>query len=80
MASIDFDIDDIMYSLAGYEKQELADELYDDGYVPKQLKGTLADDEDIDDWDEQVRKLRGNKWRLTKEDEAAILRITNKLV
>jgi len=37
MASIDIDIDDILYSLAGYEKQELADQLYDDGYCPKQV-------------------------------------------
>lgn len=80
MASIDIEIDDIMYSLSSYEKQELADELYDNGYLPKQLKGTLADDEDTDDWDEQVKKLRGNKWRLSKEDEETILKITNKIV
>jgi len=39
MASIDIDIDDILYSLAGYEKQELADQLYDDnGDYPKKMK------------------------------------------
>ena len=80
MASIDIDVDDIIYGLDRFEKQELADELYDDGYVPKQLKGTLADDEDSDEWDEQVRKLKGNKWRLSKEDEETILRITNKII
>lgn len=80
MASIDIDIDDILYSLSSYEMQELADELYDDGYIPKQLKGNLADDKDTDDWDAQVRKLRGNRWRLTKEDEETILKITNKLI
>jgi len=66
MASIDIDIDDILYSLAGYEKQELADQLYDDGYCPKQVGN--------------VRKLLGNKWRLSKEDEETILRIANKIV
>ena len=80
MASIDIEIDDIMYSLSSYEKQELMDELYDNGYLPKQLKGTFADDEATDDWDEQVKKLRGNKWRLSKEDEETILKITNKIV
>ena len=81
MASIDIDIDDILYSLMGYEKQELADELYEAGYVPKQLKGTLADtDNDNSDFDEQVKKLVGNSWRLSKEDEETILKITNKLV
>jgi len=81
MASIDIEIDDIMYSLSSYEKQELADELYEDGYVPKQIKGTLADPEQKhSDFDEQVKKLIGNSWRLSKEDEETILRITNKLI
>lgn len=78
MASIDIEIDDIMYSLSSYEKQELVDELYDDGYCPKQVQQVM--DEDLDDWDEAIIKLKGNKWRLTKEDEETILRITNKLI
>ena len=78
MASIDIEIDDIMYSLTSYEKQELVDELYDDGYCPKQVKEVV--DEDLDEWDEQIKKLKGNKWRLSKEDEETILRITNKLI
>jgi hypothetical protein len=80
MANIDIDIDDIIYGLDRFEKQSLVDELYDDGYVPKQLEGTLADGEDADDWDEQVKKLKGNKWRLSKEDEETILKITNKII
>ena len=81
MASIDIDIDDILYSMMSYEKQELADQLYEDGYVPKQIQGTLADpDNSNSDFDEQVKKLVGNSWRLSKEDEETILRITNKLI
>jgi hypothetical protein len=77
MASIDIDIDEIIYSMTSWEKQELADELYDDGYVAKKdVSGRDIDD----DWNEQVNKLFNNKWRLTKEDEETILRITNKLV
>lgn len=79
MASIDIDIDDILYSLSSYEKQELADELYDDGYCPKQI-GAHPNDEVRGEWDDQVIKLIGNSWRLSKEDEATILRITNKIV
>lgn len=78
MASIDIEIDDIMYSLSSYEKQQLADELYDSGYCPKQVKEVM--DEDLDEWDEQIKKLKGNKWRLSKEDEETILKITNKIV
>jgi hypothetical protein len=77
MASIDIEIDEILYSMSSWEKQELADELYADGYVAKKD----VSERDIDDaWNEQVNKLFNNKWRLTKEDEETILRITNKLV
>lgn len=79
MASIDIDIDDILYSLSSYEKQELADELYDDGYCPKQI-GAHPDDEVRSEWDDQIIKLIGNSWRLTPEDERTILRITSKIV
>ena len=81
MASIDIDIDDIIYGMMDYEKQELADQLYEDGYVPKQIQGTLADpDYNHSDFDDQVKKLVGNSWRLSKEDEETILKITNKLI
>ena len=80
MASIDFDIYDILYSLSRYEKQELADELYDDGFVPKQMGGVHPDDVPTGEFDREVSKLIGNSWRLTKEDEETILRITNKII
>lgn len=79
MASIDIDIDDILDSLAGYEKQELADELYDDGYCPKQI-GEHPEDRLETDFDREVSKLIGNAWRLTREDEETILRIANKII
>ena len=78
MASISIEIDDILYILSSYEKQELADELYDDGYCPKELTKKV-ESTDID-WDMQVDKLIGNRWKLSSEDEETILRITNKLV
>jgi ATP-dependent Zn protease len=77
MASIDIDIDDILYSMSSYEKQQLADELYEDGYLAKKDDAQKSTD---DEWNESVNKLFNNKWRLSKEDEEAILRITNKLL
>jgi hypothetical protein len=77
MASIDIEIDDIMYSLSSWEKQELADELYADGYVAKK---DVSERNTDDDWNEQVNKLFNNKWRLSNEDEEAILRITKKII
>ena len=80
MASIDIDISDLLWNMSDYEKQELADELYDDGYIPKQMGGVHSDDVPTGDFDKEVTKLIGNSWRLSKEDEETILRITNKLV
>ena len=77
MASIDIEIDDIMYSLSSWEKQELVDELYADGYVAKKDAEAKSTD---DEWNEQVHKLFNNKWRLSKEDEETILKITNKII
>ena len=83
--SIDVDIDDILWNMTSYEKQKLVDELYADGYIPKQVQA-IADREDVIssagqfDFDGQVQKLIGNSWRLSKEDEQIILRITNKLI
>jgi hypothetical protein len=78
MISIDIDIDDILNSMMSSEKQELVDELYEDGYVPKQLYPLSKDV--YTDFDEQVMKLIGNNWRLSKEDEETILKIANKIV
>ena len=80
MASIDIEIDEIIYAMTSWEKQELADELYEDGYIPKQMGGVHPDEARFSDFDAEVSKLIGNSWRLTKEDEETILRITNKLV
>lgn len=79
MASIDIDIDDILWGMSDYEKQNLVDDLYDDGFVPKQLGGVHSDDVYTNGFDMEVTKLIGNSWRLSKEDEETILKITNKL-
>ena len=78
LISVDLDINDIMYSMTSYDKQQMADELYDDGYCPTQVQQII--DEDLDEWDTEIKKLKGNKWRLSKEDEETILRITNKII
>ena len=82
MATIDIDIDDIMYGLTRFEKQELVDELYEDGYCPEQLKNSLKDVEvqHPTDFDLSIKKLYGNGWRLSKEDEETILKITSKII
>ena len=77
--SIDVDIDDILWGMNDYDKQELVDELYDEGFVAKKL-GDYPDDVPFTEFDREVSKLLGNSWRLSKEDEATILKITNKII
>ncbi len=77
MASIDVDIDDILWGMTDREKQELVDDLYEDGYIAKKSDDAKSTD---DEWNEQVGKLFNNRWRLSVEDEATILAITNKLI
>ena len=77
--SIDVSIDVILWGMTDYDKQELVDELYDEGFVAKQL-GEHPDDRLESEFDREVNKLIGNNWRLSKEDEATILAITNKII
>lgn len=79
MASINIEIEDILWDMSDYEKQELVDELFDEGFVAKK---DIRTDEGagVGEFDESLFKLLGNGWRLSKEDEQTILQIAKKLV
>jgi hypothetical protein len=77
--NVDIELDDILTELTSREKQQLADDLYEDGYCPSQVDQDSIN-EKYSDFDKRVQKLIGNSWRLTKEDEETILKITNKLI
>jgi hypothetical protein len=36
--TIDIDLDDLMWDLSKWDKQRLADNLYENGYVPKEVE------------------------------------------
>lgn len=79
MASINIEIEDILWDMSDYEKQELVDELFDEGFVAK--KDIRTDEGSVvGEFDESIFKLLGNGWRLSKEDEQIILQIAKKLV
>tara|TARA_B110000503_G_scaffold9447_1_gene12807 strand:- start:491 stop:748 length:258 start_codon:yes stop_codon:yes gene_type:complete len=85
MASIEIDIEDILWDMSDYEKQELVDELYSDGFIPegctpKSSSDTIESSSDGEEFDELVSNLLGNSWKLTKEDEEIIINICKKLV
>lgn len=44
--NIDIDVDDMYWDMDRYEKQEMAEKLYDDGIVPKALQ---AESDRLDD-------------------------------
>jgi hypothetical protein len=69
---IEVDVDDFLSACSSSEIKELVQALKNDGYLDE---GELDNDFDI-----AIRKLAGNSWRLTKEDEETILKIANKIV
>jgi hypothetical protein len=80
--SIDVDIDEILSGLSSRELQKLADELYDDGYVPIQVTSnptytpqTLQDEE----WVEVIGKLSEGRLFLSVDEEEYIKQIAKKL-
>lgn len=66
MASIDVDIDDIIWAMSSYEKQELADELYNEGYTPSKY---TDDDGDVFQMiaetttEDELKKVLENIWK-----------------
>jgi hypothetical protein len=72
--SADVDIDDIIYEMNNKERQELVDELYSDGYVPTPLQEPKYKD----DFSNACKKLMGQAWRLTREEEEFIINLSKR--
>ena len=79
MASIDIDITDLVYGMSSCEKQGMVDELYSEGYIAENYEHSGAT-QSMDVFDEGISKMLGNSWKLTKEDEEIVLRISNKIL
>ena len=69
---IEVDVDEFLSACSDSERKELVEALREDGYLNK--------GEGDNDFDIAVRKLLGNSWRLTKEDEETILKIASKII
>jgi hypothetical protein len=74
--SVDVDIDDFLWGMSSKEKQELVNNLYDDGYIPKPFQDKAA--RHTDDLSTACKKLIGEAWRLTREEEEFILNISKR--
>lgn len=74
--TVDVDVDDVLWSMSRNEKQELVDELYDDGYIPKQVQKESY--KRNDDFSLACEKLIGQSWRLSREEEEFIINISKR--
>ena len=76
------DIDDVISDLSNKETQDLVDQLYDDGYEPSQLAGSLDVPSNVHDemWFGVVDKIKRGRLQLNPEQEALIREIASKIV
>lgn len=78
--SVDVDIDDVLWSMNDREKQKLVDDLYEDGFTPKELEKKLDPPFHAAEFefDKALSKLKG-KWNmLTSEEEQIIIKISKR--
>jgi hypothetical protein len=71
--NVDVDISDLLWDLHRDEKQELVDELYDEGFVPKELKHLAGEGRDVGTYLEQelsniLNDIWSNRLFLTNDD------------
>jgi hypothetical protein len=74
--SVDVDIDEILCSMCDRERQELVDELYNDGYIPTKLQNKYNNYADV--FSNACEKLKGQAWRLTREEEEFIINVSKR--
>mgnify|MGYP000668534188 CR=1 FL=1 len=76
--SIDVDIDEFLDECSDREKKEIIECLIEDEYLPE----TVLDENTPEDtyWNQQVKKLIGNDWKMSNEDIEKILSITQNII
>ena len=73
--NVEVDIDDVLWGMRDKEKQQLVDDLYEDGFTPKELKkeqNLLNPHAAETPFVEALAKLR-DKWNMLSEDEEQII-------
>lgn len=81
--SVDVDIDDVLWGLSSSDKQELVDELYDEGYVPTDVKEFELFNGSPQTYNETelldiLTTIWGNKRSLTQEDINTLTHLSRK--
>lgn len=73
--NVEVDIDDVLWSMRDREKQKLVDDLYEDGFTPKELEkeqNLLNLHAAEASFVEALAKLK-DKWNMLSEDEEQII-------
>jgi len=74
--TVDIDIEDMLWEMSKREKQNLVDDLYNDGYTPKPFQNEA--NRYTDDFSNACRKLIGQSWRLTRKEEEYIINLSKR--
>jgi hypothetical protein len=77
---VDIDPSEFLSACSSREKEELIDELIEDGYISKTCRVNVSYNYSVSEslFEEALQKLHG-KWNmLTKEEEEAIIKIANR--
>ena len=74
--TVDIDIEDMLWEMSKREKQNLVDDLYNDGYTPKPFQNEA--NRYTDDFSNACRKLIGQSWRLTREEEEYVINLSKR--
>lgn len=89
--SVDVDIDDIIWGMGKWDRKQFFRSMQDDGYISKscvitdegEVKASphieqRAISESQDEFNQALRKLFGNGWRLTLEQEQYIIELAKR--
>lgn len=83
--NVDIDLDEIIDGLSSYEKQELVDDLYNDGFYQKELEKQIEGSYDYDNvslneqlFREQLGRISSNYLNLSAEEQEIIQKISKR--
>lgn len=89
VVNVDIDIDDFLYELSNRDREYMMRCLQEEGYIsdlciikddgtvePKSMKKCPSPN---DEFEVALSKLSGNGWKLTKEEEEDILKISQRI-
>lgn len=81
----DVDVDDMMWSMSSWEKQEMADALYDEGIIPKALSREAAEIENRwpaghseQELSDVLDKIWNNKMFINSDDIQNLTKLSKK--